>query len=111
MIRHEQPTYLGLKVVKASYTAGGMRPSSWNRRRWLNQSTHSKVAGANPSRTRQGQRLRISSVGPPRGARWRAPAQRRGEVVRLCVFGLDFDDDRVLLERSAGEQDGLADAA
>jgi transposase len=50
----------GLKA--ASYSAGGRLPQALWRRRWLYQSTHSKVASSRSSMLRQGPRRRTSSV-------------------------------------------------
>ncbi len=46
----------------ASNSAGGRMPSSPCSRRWLNQSTYSRVAYSTSSRPRQGPRWRISSA-------------------------------------------------
>ena len=46
----------------ASFSAGGMSPMGSRSRRWLNQSTYSRVAYSTWSRLRRGRRIR--SVGP-----------------------------------------------
>jgi hypothetical protein len=45
-----------------SYSTGGMSPQALCRRRWLNQSTYSKVASSTSSRPLHGPRRRMSSV-------------------------------------------------
>ena len=47
---------------RASALAGGTCPIGPKSRRWLNQSTQSRVANSTASRLRQGPRLRITSV-------------------------------------------------
>ena len=47
---------------RASASAGGTCPIGPRSRRWLNQCTHSRVAGSTASRLRQGPRRRITSL-------------------------------------------------
>lgn len=56
------PVASRVALYRASASAGGIFPMASSRRRWLNQSTHSRVANSTASRLRQGPRLWITSV-------------------------------------------------